>query len=152
MSNIRPTADQIIAVCIALLGGWLIWIAEGFPKGADIFPRFVLVSLLLSSAMLFASGFFRQRMQRRAEPRWLVNRLRPFARPLVTFLLCVFYVALVGLVGFFSGTIIFGVGIMIYLGARRPVVIVCSLLGLLIFVWLLFVVNLHVPLPSGILF
>jgi len=150
--KIKSSADQITAICIALLGGWLFLIAENFPKGAETFPQFVLVSMMLFSAMLFGSSFFRKRVQDRGEPRRLANAMRPFARPLMTFLLCVIYVALVGIIGYFTATIIFGVGVMFYLGARRPLVIVCSLLGLLIFVWLLFVVNLRIPVPSGILF
>ncbi len=150
--NIKPSADQITAIFVALLAGWLILIAEGFPKGADIFPQFVLVSLLLSSAMLFGSGFFRKRVRHRAELHGVANAMRPFVRPMLTFLICGIYVALVGIIGYFTATIIFGVSLMLYLGARRPVVIACSLLGLLIFVYLLFVFHLRVPVPRGILF
>ena len=150
--NIKPGADQIIAVCIILLGGWLFSIAEGFPKGADIFPQFVLASMILCSAVLFGSSFLRKRAKAQDKPHGLANALQPFARPLMTFLLCVIYVALVGIIGYFTATIIFGVAIMLFLGARRPVVIICSLLGLLGFVYLLFVVSLRVPVPSGILF
>ncbi len=145
-------ADQIIAIFLALLGGWLFLIAEGFPVGADIFPQFVLVGMMILAAALFGSGFLRKRSQAPAKQQGMTSAIRSFARPLITFLFCVIYVALVGIIGFFTATLVFGVGMMFYLGMRRPVLIVCSLLGLLTFIYVFFEVTFHIFLPRGLLF
>jgi len=145
-------ADQIIAVFIALLGGWLFLIAEGFPVGADIFPQFVLVGMMILAAALFGSAFLRKRARAPAKQHGLTSAIRPFVMPLTTLLFCVIYVALISIIGFFTATLVFGVGMMFYLGMRRPVLVICSLLGFLTFVYVLFVVTLHVFLPRGLLF
>ncbi|MBT9165451.1 MAG: hypothetical protein DDT25_00096 [Chloroflexi bacterium] len=145
-------ADQIIAIFVVLLGSWLFLIAEGFPVGADMFPQSVLVVMMLLAAILFGSGFLRKRAKAPAKQQGLTSAIRPFASPLITFLFCVIYVALVGIIGYFIATLVSGVGMMFYLGVRRPVLIICSLLGLLTFIYVFFEVTFRIFLPRGLLF
>lgn len=146
---IKLTAEQIIGILILLLGVWLFLIAGRFPGGADIFPKFVLVCMMLLAAVLFSSSFFGKRAE--AEQR-LRDTIRPFAKPLIIFLLCVVYSSLVAIIGYFIATGLFAVGMMFYLGVRRPSLIICSILALLTLVYLLFIVTLDVPIPRGLLF
>ena len=54
--------------------------------------------------------------------------------------------------GFFSASILFMPAVMLYMGYRKPIPLVCVTAGMLAFIYVLFVVQLKVKLPDGILF
>ncbi len=71
---------------------------------------------------------------------------------LLTTLLCVAYVALVEFIGFFVATALFLTLFMVMLGIRRPLTYIAAIGGVNLGLYLLFVWQLKVPVPAGILF
>ena len=62
------------------------------------------------------------------------------------------FVIMINIIGFFPATLIASPGIMLFYGVRKIKVLVLVTVILTLFVYLLFVVQLRVQLPRGILF
>ena len=71
---------------------------------------------------------------------------------LLTTVLCVAYVALVEVVGFFVATALFMSVFMAMMGLRKPLIYIAAIVGVNLGLYLLFVWQLKVPMPIGILF
>ena len=72
--------------------------------------------------------------------------------PMTLLLVVVAYAGLLEIIGFFPSTILFLGGYLWYGGVRDWRVLVGVVVGLNLFIYLLFIVQLNVPLPAGQLF
>jgi len=77
--------------------------------------------------------------EKHAEINWNTTKL-----PIVTFLSLVIYLALFKVAGFFISTAIFVPIIMYLFGERKPLPMICTITGLEIFVYVVFVLILNV--------
>ena len=77
---------------------------------------------------------------------WEENKL-----PLLGYALIVVYILLIDVLGFFVSTTIFMVGYMLFLKMRKPLTLMLVTLGVDVFVYFLFVMQLKLNLPSGLL-
>jgi hypothetical protein len=71
---------------------------------------------------------------------------------LLTTLMCVAYVALVEVLGYFAATSVFLGVFMAMMGIRKPLVYITAIVGINVALYLLFVWQLNVPVPVGIFF
>ncbi|HBW38032.1 tripartite tricarboxylate transporter TctB family protein [Desulfosporosinus sp. BICA1-9] len=145
----QRTVDRIIVLFLLVMSISLYVIAEGFPSGADTFPKVMLSFIFIFSLILLWTTFRSKKIETSNEVK---IDFRKAGRPYLTLIFCVIYVFGVQYLGFFVSTAIFGALFMMYLGVKNYLTILISLASLLSVVYLLFVLQLRVPLPKGILF
>lgn len=125
-------------------------ISLGFPLGSGIFPRVLLLSLLLlcgaNLVRLARSGPMRRRTGPARGP-LSPDRLTPLAQ----YLAIVLYVLAIHRLGFFTSTAAFVVGSMALLGARGRSAYALTTLALVAALYVIFVLQFRVPLPRGAL-
>jgi putative tricarboxylic transport membrane protein len=136
----------IIAICM-----WLFDIAGNFPEATKAYPQMILIAtitlavieIILKTIKLNKTDY--QKPFEKKSPAVLIRVLTVAA-------ICVIYVFLVDLLGFFSSTAVFSFALMYYLGVRKPVTLIAVAAGLNIGVYLLFVTFLRISMPQGLLF
>lgn len=97
------------------------------------------LSLLLVIQGIYHSMHPAMAKEKVAEVNWATTKL-----PIVTFLSVVLYLALFKFAGFFISTAIFVPIIMYLFGERKPLPMICTIAGLEIFVYVVFVIVLNV--------
>lgn len=131
---------------LGLIAGalFLLPYTEKFPGAAADFPRLVIWVIIALSAIMIT--------------RTLLAKLAPVAtaegdprpsktiRPLGAFTATVVAVLITRYVGFFPAVALLGLALMVILGARRPLLFGTTMLGLMVFVFLVFQLLLGVPL------
>lgn len=70
---------------------------------------------------------------------------------MVMLLLIIAYVILINVLGFFVSSTLYMLASMVYMGARKAKGMVITVFFMLIFIYFLFVMQLKVPLPHGLL-
>ncbi|WP_221037982.1 tripartite tricarboxylate transporter TctB family protein [Gelria sp. Kuro-4] len=105
---------------------------------AAIYPRTLMVIIVALSVFLFISDL---RRPKDVSWKWV---------PLITFAVCLGYFFLLYLVGFGIATAIFLPTLMYIQGVRKWLTIALCTLGVELFIYFVFVIELHVPLPKGI--
>ena len=147
--------DVYIGILLVLLSVVLFPMTFKFPDTAGIFPQFILVVLCLLGIYTFVYGFAEAKAERKKIEEgqeiknifsWEENKL-----PLLGYALIVVYILLIDVLGFFVSTTIFMVGYMLFLKMRKPLTLMLVPLGVDVFVYFLFVMQLKLNLPSGLL-
>lgn len=139
--------DRIIAFIIIILSLGLYRVSIEFPKGADIFPQVALGSMIFLAVILIILDL--KKKQQNSKPQ---GRKTGWLRPYLIFALTTLYIVSITSIGFFVSTCIFIVVIMFYLGLRKLLNYVITLMVIVVFYYLLFIRLLHVPLPQGLIF
>ena len=145
----QRAVDRIIVLALVFMSGSFYVISESFPPGADTFPK-VMLGIIFILSLILLGGSFRKKTEEASEN--VKGNLLIAVRPYLTVFFCAIYVIGVQFIGFFVSTFIFGTILMIYLGVKNYLTILISLISLLVAIYLLFVLELHVPLPQGLLF
>jgi cytochrome c oxidase assembly factor CtaG len=148
----KMQSDRIIAVIIATFSLWLYRVADEFPEGTDTFPKLLLATLILLAALMFAQSFRRRPGSLHADEKTKKVSASSFVHPAITFLACVAFVALVPVLGYFTSGVLFSAAMMFYLGTRRMHTFLISIAGVMLFIYILFIMQLRVPVPRGLLF
>lgn len=150
--------DMIAGAILALVSVYLYIESYDFAAaGAALWPRIILGLLFLLALGIVFKGLQKTRRIRQGETvegdeeeeEERLN-LRLLKSPLATLLVVIVYVALLAIIGFFPATILFLAGYLWYGGVRNWVTYVSTIVGLPLFIYLLFVIQLNVQLPSGI--
>lgn len=151
----RLKADIIILCILCLVSIFLYYKSLSFPKGAETFPQVLVVIVLVLSVYQIAASFIKkeafQQQKEQKDKSQHTNWVREYS-PYIIFMFTVIYAILITRLGFFVSTFIFICSAMWFLGARRVTAYVFSTLGISLFIYFLFVMQLKVPLPKGILF
>ncbi|HHY59001.1 MAG TPA: tripartite tricarboxylate transporter TctB family protein [Clostridia bacterium] len=147
MKNVKP--DMIFLLLLMLISVPLYMQSRQFPMGADVFPKLLLVVILILSVYEFVRllGSKEQDQEQAARKGWQEKY-----NPVVVFAFCVIYAVCIKIIGFFTSTVVFVAATMWYLGVREIKTYVISIAGIGLFIYLLFVMQLKVPLPKGLLF
>jgi phosphatidylglycerophosphate synthase len=117
------------------------------PAGPSKFPRIILFFLLLFSGYILVTGIRKTLLKKDVERKFL-----NYKHPLVTFFMIAIYVFLIDILGFFSSTSIFIAIFMLFYNVRKYRVVFLCVLGVNLFVYYLFVWQLNIQLPAGLLF
>jgi len=136
----------IIAICI-----WLYSVAENFPEATRRYPQFILIAAVVLALIEIISKTVKSSKSERQEPVEKKSSV-VLVRVLTVAAICIMYVLLVDIFGFFSSTALFSFSLMYYLGVRKPVTLIAVAAGLNIGVYLLFVTFLRISMPQGLLF
>lgn len=128
-----------------------------FTDGAALWPRIIIAIFAAFALLVIAAGIGKTRRARSGGEVEYPGEEEPLGRttlnfPLQTLGIVVGYGLLLSLVGFFPSTVIFLVGYMYYGRVRDWRVYVGVVVGLNLAIYLLFVLQLSVQLPSGIFF
>jgi putative tricarboxylic transport membrane protein len=133
--------DRVAGVILLLICTGLFYEGWRYPADSRLFPLGLLAFLMIGAIVMIvrpAEAFKGER----GEPKKI----------LLTTVLCIAYVALVEIVGFFVSTALFMAAFMLMVGIKRPLIYIAAIVGVNLGLYLLFVWQLKVPIPIGILF
>ena len=133
--------DRVAGVILLLICTGLFYEGWRYPTDSRLFPLGLLTFLMIGAIVMIVRPAQSSKGER-GEPKKI----------LITTLLCVAYVALVEVIGFFVATALFMTLFMAMMGLRKPLIYIVSILGVNLGLYLLFVWQLKVPIPIGILF
>ena len=159
MEKVRKYKDVIISVVLVALSAYVYFTARGFSRGADVFPKFLSLVIAIFALLLSAQTLIKIHKKRLSTSRESANEAteEPVSiwiklRPLSSFILVIIYIFCIPRLGFFVSTTIFVILQFIVLRVRSVWYYVGSIAGLVIGIYALFVFQLNVPVPRGILF
>ncbi len=142
--------DRGVAVLIAAICLWLYSLAQDFPLGSDLFPKFTLITVLFLAVLMFGQTFVGKGLP----PGKGASRAGGMetARPYLLFGLCLLFALMMYLIGFLAASIVTTLLMMPVLGVRKRLLYGCVTGGTILFIYLLFNRFLMVQLPIGRLF
>lgn len=138
--------DLVIGIVTVGLGVfmWMQTVVKKFSDQSKQFSRFVLALFILLGVILIVVSLINAK-----KPAGKDVKIREFINPMFMFAILVVYVLLMTTLGFFPATLLFMPVVMIYMGYRRPLPMICVTIGMNLFIWVLFVYSLKVRLPRG---
>lgn len=120
------------------------------PADPAVFPKLILSVLGLFSLLILVSGISKTRAAQKAS----VNSTPVSTHirgPAVTFTALCIYLALISVLGFFTASSLAAIFFMLYFGLKSYVQMFFVLVLMNTFVYLLFVWQLRISLPTGLL-
>lgn len=149
--------DVFAGLVLVAIAAILYPLTYGFSGGAATWPRGILLLLAAFGILISIKGVRRavaEREGRETADEGEEETLTPslLKTPMALLLVVVVYAALLEVIGFFPSTTLFLAGYLWYGGVRDWRVMGGVVIGLNVFVYLLFVVQLNVQLPAGLLF
>lgn len=126
-----------------------------FPKESSYFPRFFTCALMIISIFIIGQGVKKTRAAQtgeKAEGAEIPLTCHELRLPMIGLAAIAGYIAAINFVGFFVSTGLFLIGAMWFLKVRSVPMLLISTLAMEGFIYLLFVVQLKLTMPSGILF
>lgn len=139
--------DLIIGILTLLVSAIAYISAREMPEDTQVYTVTVISLFALFGALLVVFS--------------IINRKKPGGRalsiltvknPVLSTFFVAAYLVLIPLLGFYVASAVFMVAFMLFLGARTPKSIAVAIIAMLLFIYILFTVQLRVPLPRGILF
>lgn len=140
--------DVYIGILMIIFSVFMYLKTGDMPKGAATFPKLVLTTFAFFGFLIFLGGMKKTKNFNTKEQN--INLFQK--NPMSVLLIVVIYVSMINLLGFFTSTSLFIIALMLFFRERRIKTIVLTLLGVDLFIYLLFVVQLNVLLPRGLLF
>ncbi|MBU2054232.1 MAG: tripartite tricarboxylate transporter TctB family protein [Proteobacteria bacterium] len=139
--------DRGVAIFIIGVSIGLYVLAQDFPLGSDLFPKFTLITIIGLAALMFGQTFFAktralQSTEKEAQG-W--NTRRPY----LVFGISLLYAALMYLIGYLAASVVTALLLMPALGVKKKVLYGLVTGGVILFIYLLFNRFLMVQLPIG---
>ena len=140
--------DLVIGIIVAVIGaaGWVA--TYKMPEATQRYTFCVTGIFAFLGILLIAQSILRRNVPNHDS----VVRAAEFKNPVIAFILVAVYAFSLDKIGFFVSSAIFMFVMALFMGYRKYLKIAITIVGLLGFIYLLFVFQLNVPLPSGILF
>ena len=141
--------DLCIGLVVSAVGLWAIF--QTFSMPADTQPYTLCVTIVFTALGLLLTGrsiYYRKTPSHDST----VVHAKTFVNPLIAFIMILAYTLLLDKIGFFVTSAIFMVVMSLWMGYRKFHFIALTVVGLLGFIYWLFVIQLSVVLPGGILF
>ena len=136
--------DLVIGLVTIAFGVFMWAQTPKFTPESKQFCRFVLALFILMGVILCVLSLINAK-----KPTGKEVKIGEFKNPILMYLIIVVYVLLMTRIGFFPATLLFMPAAMIYMGYKRPLPIICTTIGMNLFIWVLFVYSLKVSLPKG---
>ena len=136
--------DLVIGLITVALGVFMWMQTAAFTDDSKQFSRFVLALFILMGAILCVLSIVNAK-----KPTGKEVKAKEFVNPLIVFAMIVAYAFLMTTIGFFPATLLFMPALMIFMGYRRWLPMICTTIGMNLFIWVLFVYSLKVRLPKG---
>lgn len=138
--------DKVIALLLIVLSFLGLLQIKNFPEGTWYFPAVVMVALLVVSVLLFF-GVLQKGESKQARTKQIIE-----TKAMFTFIVSVFCVLLINIIGFYIVSSLLIAILAGYLHGVKLKFVLWTIIVFNLFVYLLFSVGLHVPIPAGILF
>ncbi len=149
----RIWIDRGLALFIFGLSIFLYATALEFPLDGDLFPRFTLILMMALSAVIGIQTLKGRSAFARQDVSGQVSRKRmDRARPYLLFGICLLYALLIYAGGYWIGSIVTALLMMLALGTERKLLYGLVAGGMILLVYLLFSFIFAVDLPVGIWF
>lgn len=137
--------DKVLTIGLLILETFYFILIKALPKNAAKYPMFVCTLLIILTIMLGIKSFT---VKEKYEEKLFANlQLKQF---LFIIVISGIYIFLIELLGFFVTTFVYLIIVMIGLKANVKLSALTSI-GFCILIYLIFVVFLKVPVPSGFL-
>ncbi len=141
--------DMIIGILTVAVGIWAWANTQGMPETTRHYTLCVIALFTLLGGILIIQSAVKRKVP---APGGETVQIKSFVSPLIALVLIASYALLLDKIGFFVTSAVFMVAMMLFLGYRKIVHMAITVLGMLGFIYALFVFQLHVALPAGILF
>lgn len=135
------------------------FLTSNFPAQSAIFPRFFLIGLLFFSIMIVVAGVKKtarlgvgENDKSELDEKETPIRPQELKLPMIGLGIILAYIVAIDTLGFFVSTTLFLVGFMLFLRIRNYLAIGLTTLGVDLFIYVLFVRQLKLTMPAGILF
>lgn len=140
--------DLVIGIIVTIIGIWGWLNTYKMPATTQLYTFCVTGIFTILGVMLVIQSLYRRNVPTEDKP------VHPseFSNPLIAFAVIVIYALMLNRIGFFVSSAIFMVVMALFMGYRKPLKMGITVIGMLGFIYALFVLQLHVSLPSGILF
>ncbi|MDD4364103.1 MAG: tripartite tricarboxylate transporter TctB family protein [Atribacterota bacterium] len=143
MNLTNKVKDRILAFIVLSLGFAGYYATRSFPGQSGVFPRGIFVFAMASAALLFFGTFFGLSLKEKSEK-------YNYKRVLIIALSTLIYFQMINFLGYFIATPLFLFTVSYLLELRKFKLLVLYPLGFTFFLYVSFVILLHVPLPMGI--
>lgn len=140
--------NLVIGLVVIAIGLFGMYNAIGMPDGTR--PYTLVVTGIFTVLGLLLAGNAIVYRNKPAHDCGVVTA-KEMINPMIAFLMILVYTLLIPRVGFFVTSAVFMLIMMVWMGYRKIVPMVLTTGIMLGFIYFLFVVQLNVPLPSGIL-
>ena len=139
--------DLVIGV-IALAIGIVMFIGtKDFPAITQLYCRIVLIILMVIGFAMILTSVINAK-----KPGPQEVHLKEWINPLIIFAFVLVYVFMIDKIGFFVSSAIIMPAIMVFMGYKKPLPMILTTLGTLGFIYILFVTQLKLRMPQGLLF
>lgn len=142
-------SDCISAIFLIFLGIIIYISIFKFPVGTQLYPKIIAFSLIASSLILLIMSFFYISPKRRKNGEKII-----IATPIVFyfFLVNLVFVFSISFIGFYLASLLYLLGSLYLLGEKKFLKSFLYGLTLVVFLYIVFTVFLHVPVPKGYFF
>jgi|SRR5690625_4005908 len=149
--------DVFSGIVLLLITVVFYWQTFDLPDRAALFPEFILYILMFFSVAIIINGIRKTKREKNGEE---VERTDDEERitfskikmPLLILGILIVYLVVLDIVGFFVTTSLLIASILYILKVRKPLTYILTIVGVELFIYVLFVYFLNVNLPQGILF
>jgi hypothetical protein len=148
MKNIHT--DIYIGMLMLLMSGFFYSLASEMPPEPAVFPKLILLILAVFSLVIIIKGIL-ETLRARNEERSVERYFQKIRGPAVVYVALCSYVALIEVLGFFTASTLASAFFMIIFGVRSYKRILLVLAGINAFIYLLFIWQLQIALPMGVL-
>lgn len=122
------------------------------PEGSAQFPKIILSLFTFFSLYILAFGIKKTKDLNSSNKNEKSLSFQEVNTPLAIFLIIVAYVTIIKFLGFFIATTMFMIAFMYFYKVKSWKLIILNALGVNLFIYLLFVLQLNVRLPKGLFF
>ena len=148
--------DVYISIFLIIVSIYAFIDASKFPEGSNIAPMICSVLLIISCSFVLWKGLKSSAQVRANMDEKTVAKIEKDTKEmkisLISYGLCVGYVLAIPNLGFFTSTTLFLLSFMYYLKIRRYLLAIIVTLGFNLAIYILFVYEMGVNLPKGLLF
>lgn len=141
--------DRCVAIVIIGASAGLYLLAQEFPLGSDLFPKFTLITILVLAVLMVVQTFYAKgRPASKAAPQMRGDVARPYA----VFGLSLLYALEMYLIGYLAASVLTALLLAPVLGVKRKLLYGLITGAVILFIYVLFNLFLMVQLPIGRLF
>ena len=139
--------DLVIGIVALAIGVAMFLGTKEFPPITQLYCRIVLIILITIGAAMILTSLINAKKPGPEEV-----HLKEWINPMIIFLIVLVYVFMIDKIGFFVSSAIVMPGIMLFMGYKKPLPMILTTVGMLGFIYILFVTQLKLRMPQGLLF
>ncbi|WP_339316325.1 tripartite tricarboxylate transporter TctB family protein [Oceanobacillus sp. FSL W7-1304] len=149
--------DIYIGFVLILIGLFLFVETLDFTQDSATYPRGIIILFIFFSILIIIEGFRKTKLMKEKNVELFEGEESPLhlsvlKSPLLSIAFVTIYAILIPALGFFVSTFLFSFVFLWFMGVKKWKTYVLTAVGIDLFIYLLFVMQLNVRLPQGILF